>query len=198
MNRPLNAGFAAVVTVTAATAMAALGGSRVARADETSVDNDEPAPLLPMAAEEPGYTGPNRVLIATGLIAFSGAYVPSVIVGTVSPRPVDQRLYIPVAGPWIDLAERPGCGANHFACDRETTDKAWIVVSGTFQGAGALLTLASFAFPERDGYVTTAKRDERDKAVEKAAATRALKPTLHFGPTRLGAAGYGVVAFGGF
>jgi hypothetical protein len=176
---------------------ATLAWSSASRADETG-GSKQPAPTFVMPDEEPGYTGPNRTLLATGFFAFAGAYVPSVIVAAGSPRPVDQRLDIPVAGPWIDLAERPGCSESHLPCGLEAGNRALLVASGAFQGAGALLMFASFAFPERDGYVTTAKRDKRDEAVEKEAAQRALAPTLHFAAAPFGAAGYGALAFGDF
>jgi hypothetical protein len=165
------------------------GPARGETASETSWNYHLPAPLF---AEQPGYTGPNRTVLATGLIAFGGAYVPSVIVGATSDEPEDRRLYVPVVGPWLDLAHRPACGFGTTSCARETTDKVLLVASGAVQGAGVLAVLASFAFPERLGYITATSRGRRNTA------NRVDEVTLHVAPTQLGAGGYGLVAFGGF
>jgi hypothetical protein len=94
----------------------------------------------------------------------------------------DHHLYVPIAGPWLDLGDRPGCGSGHIGCDTETTYKVLLVVDGLFQGIGALTTVAGFLSPERHELVSTAD---------------AGKPTLHVAPASV-ASGYGLAAFGRF
>ena len=55
-------------------------------------------------------TGPNRELLHSGILALGVPYVASVVVAATSDRTEDKHLYIPVAGPWMDLANRSGCG----------------------------------------------------------------------------------------
>jgi hypothetical protein len=165
-----------------------------ARADDTNYYY-QPAPV---GAETSGYSGPNRALLTTGLVAFTGAYVPAVIVAAESDRSVDHHLYVPVVGPWLDLANRPGCGIGSIGCDTETTNKLLIILSGVFQGVGVLGTVGAFIFPEH-AVVATASNDDSDKdKKEKNVATHADKPTFHLTPAQFGTAGYGLAAFGGF
>jgi hypothetical protein len=166
----------------------------ISRADEADERRAyyRPVMLAPLGAEEPGYTGPNRALFASGLLAFGGAYAPSMLVASTSSQPADQHLFVPVVGPWLDLASRPGCSAAPgIACGSGGLDRALIITSGIVQGAGVLAVLTSFAFPERDGYLTA---DNRTRGTAK----RAQGPTLGFTPAQVGALGYGLAAFGGF
>ena len=140
---------------------------------------------------ESTYTGPSRALLTTGLVMFTGAYVPAVIVAATNEQPADNHLYVPVVGPWIDLADRPPCGVRSIGCDTETTNKALLIASGAFQGAGVLLALSSLVFHEHGGYVTTARNHSPKTA-------RAEKPSLHLAPAEVGSGGYGLAAFGGF
>ena len=55
-------------------------------------------------------TGPNRELLRGGILALGVPYAASVVVAATSDRSEDKHLYIPVAGPWMDLANRSGCG----------------------------------------------------------------------------------------
>jgi hypothetical protein len=92
----------------------------------------------------------NRRLLTTGTILFLGGYVPSVVVGAESSRPSDNpSLFIPVAGPWIDIGERD-CGGPH-PCAGESGSVALLVADGVVQGLGALAILSSFVIHERRG-----------------------------------------------
>src|SRR6516162_3853198 len=98
-----------VAAVTAAAGLACIVGTRAAAAQQTSIVS---TPGTARVVEKPEtYTGPNRALISTGLVTFGLAYVPAVIVAGTSSLPADNHLYIPVAGPWLNLADRPACGA---------------------------------------------------------------------------------------
>ncbi len=94
-------------------------------------------------------TGPNRSLLHSGLFMLGVPYVASVIVATGSDHPGDDNLYMPVAGPWMDLANRGSCGhLGERSCDGETFNKVMLVVDGVFQGLGALDIVGAFVFPE--------------------------------------------------
>ena len=120
--------------------------------------------------------GPNRAMLHTGIWTLGLAYVPAVIVATQSERSADKNLYIPVAGPWMDLATRGTCPSNR-TCNNETLNKVLIVTDGIFQGVGALNVIGSFLFPETRITTTTA---------------------LRLRPTRLPGGAYGLMAIGTF
>lgn len=85
-------------------------------------------------------TFPNRPLLATGSVLLVSSYVPAVIGAAISDRSDTDKLYIPVAGPWMTLkqgeSEKPG-------------HKALLVADGAVQGLGALMMVTSLFIPER-------------------------------------------------
>jgi len=84
-----------------------------------------------------------------GILALGVPYAASVVVAATSDRSEDKHLYIPVAGPWMDLANRSGCGnPGQPSCDKETAYKVLLIGNGILQGVGALEILGSFLFPE--------------------------------------------------
>ncbi len=142
----------------------------------------------PGVAEQTSYSAPNRVIVGERSVgAFVGAYVPSILVAAVSGTSYDTNLYIPLAGPWLDLANRPPCGGlGQQACSTENGYRAMLIASGVFQGLGALATGVGLLTPERRTVRVTAKADPP------------AKPSLHVAPSPVGHAGYGVTAFGDF
>jgi len=116
------------------------------------------------------------------------SYVPAVIVAAESNRDGDKRLYIPVAGPWLDLATRKNCATN-VPCSNETTDKVLIVVDGVFQGFGAFNIVGAFLFPETR--TVTASSTARG-------GTQGSSLSLHVIPVRVGSNAYGLAAIGTF
>jgi hypothetical protein len=152
-----------------------------APAQENTTVVAAPAATAPAGESHDAYTGPNRRLIATGLLTFGLTYIPSIIVAGTSDTSADHHLYVPIVGPWLDLGDRPGCGP-HIGCDTETTNKVLLVFDGIFQGIGALTTVYGFLSPERHEVVTTSE---------------ALKPTVHVAPANV-ASGYGLAAVGSF
>lgn len=168
----------------AVAALAALGATRGAHAQNQNTEIvTQPAPVAP-AAEQTAYTGPNRALISSGILTFGLSYIPSVVVAAESSRSADHHLYVPVVGPWLDLGDRPGCGAGSIACDTETTNKVLLVADGIFQGLGVVTTVVGFLVPERAEVVTTTAQND--------------KPSLHLTPAQFGSSGYGLAAFGRF
>jgi hypothetical protein len=90
---------------------------------------------------------PNSGLVGSGILMFGISYGTSVIVASASDRPSDAALYIPLAGPWLDLANRGDC--HGVGCDaNEAANRVLLVTSGLFQAAGVLQILGGFIFPE--------------------------------------------------
>lgn len=90
-------------------------------------------------------TLPNRPLLITGLVTLGGTYGASAIVAATSEREADDKLFYPVVGPWMDLADR-GCDAN--PCENETLNKVLLIGDGVLQGLGALSIVLSVMIPE--------------------------------------------------
>ncbi len=116
-----------------------------------------PAPFTPGLFHAPGEepvidadttrtTYPNRPLLVTGVVLLGASYGASAIVAGISDRAADDKLYYPVAGPWLDLNHR-GCDVS--ACSNNRLDRVLLVGDGIIQGAGALGMLLSLVFPEK-------------------------------------------------
>jgi hypothetical protein len=103
----------------------------------------------------------NAPVFATGALTFGGTYLASVIVAGSSDHQGNNHLYVPVAGPWLDLADRgPNCPALQNNCDSETTAKILLVADGVFQAAGIITMLDGVLAPtHHTRVVTTAQRD---------------------------------------
>lgn len=138
--------------------------------------------------DETTSAGPNRALLHSGIWTLGLAYAPALIVATQSNRDADKRLYIPVAGPWLDLANRGRCPTNE-TCNHETTNKVLIAADGVFQGIGALNIIGAFLFPETHTVrIGSSRRSE---------SARASAPSVTIVPTKIGSA-YGLAATGTF
>ena len=105
------------------------------------------APYVPPGGERRETHLPNRSLLSTGAGVFLLSYAPSVVIGAMSPRDADKKLFIPVAGPWMDLGHR-GCGPEHPCGKGEDIATAMLITSGVVQGAGVLMALGSLVIPE--------------------------------------------------
>ena len=154
---------------------------RTARAEEAAVQRTE------VVKDQTSTTGPNRVLLHSGIWILGLSYVPAVIVAAESSRVGDKSLYIPVAGPWMDLASRSRCPANVYCSD--TSNKVLIVIDGILQGIGALNIVGAFIFPETR--TVAASSSERGE-------TRASSLSLRVSPAQVGAHAYGLAAVGTF
>jgi hypothetical protein len=131
------------------------------------------------------YYRPNRPLLATGLGIFVGTYATSAIVGASSDKDVDKRLYIPVVGPWLDLAQRD-CGLGDCA-QGEDWNQALLIGSGVLQGVGVTLAVASLFAKETDDA-------PRSAAAVRAKSTAASKPTVRLMPVSVrSGGGFGAV-----
>jgi hypothetical protein len=94
-------------------------------------------------------TRANSEMIATGLVIFGLSYGAVVIVAATSDRSDDQRLYVPVVGPWLDLANRDSCSIDQASCDGETRNKVLLVADGVFQAGGVLTLVYGLLTPHR-------------------------------------------------
>jgi hypothetical protein len=102
---------------------------------ELGVANDEPR----LNSETRVRTFPNRPLLVTGSVLLGGAYLPALVGAAVSDRRGDDKMFIPVAGPWLTLTHGD---------DETGGQKALLVADGAVQGLGALMMLAGLVIPE--------------------------------------------------
>jgi hypothetical protein len=137
-------------------------------------------------AEQQEVSEPNGALIASGLLTFGVPYLASVSVAAQSQHVGDSRLFIPVAGPWMDLNDRPDmCRGRHTTgCDQDTSDRVMLIANGVLQAAGALQILGGFLFPET-------------RTVTTVAATK-VTPEMTITPFSAGVGSYGLGAVGRF
>jgi hypothetical protein len=149
-----------VATATAA-ALVVSGWAAGARAQQqTFVQAPPPVQVQPAPAQQtfvvaPAGSGrdtvtqtekvPNRGLITSGAVMFGIPFTASVIVASSSRKASDRNLFVPVLGPWIDLASRRACVET--SCQGETTNKVLLVTDGVFQTVGAFNFVAGFLFP---------------------------------------------------
>jgi hypothetical protein len=122
--------------------------------------------------------GPNRVMLINGVAIFLGTYAVSAVAGGLSDTKGDEKLFIPLVGPWLDLAERE-CSFGECTF-REDVNIAHVIGSGVAQAAGLGLVLGSFLLGERE--------PERERRGAK----------VHVLPMGMGRGGGGVGAFGTF
>lgn len=149
----------------------------------TTSSEFSPEPVIPTVADIPHKetrSFVNRPLLITSAVLLGGTYGASAIVAWTSSRDTDQKnLYIPVAGPWMNLADRQ-CDAR--PCNNEGLNKGLLIADGVAQGLGALGVVTSFFIPE-----TTTKNWY-------LIGNSHVQAT----PMRVGVAGYGVGAVGSF
>lgn len=89
---------------------------------------------------------PNKPLLVTGLVVLGGSYGASAIGAALSDREYQDKLYYPVAGPWMALDDRD-CSAE--PCPRKTLETTLLIGSGVLQGLGALSLVMSLFIPEK-------------------------------------------------
>lgn len=143
------------VALTAAAAVGSIGSDAAAQGE---YEGPARSPSAEPPAEVVGYVKrtPNVDMIAGGLFVFGLGYGGAVIGAARSEVRADDRLYAPFVGPWMDLANRPGCGPgpSRPACELEGTYQALLVTSGVLQAVGGLAVLGGLAFPKTE-IVTT-------------------------------------------
>src|SRR5262249_55217274 len=93
----------------------------------------------------------------------------------------DHHLYVPIVGPWLDIANRGNCPVNNTACDNETTNKVLLGIDGVIQGASAVAVVYGLLSPPTARHTTTV-----------------AQKGVHFTPVSYGAGSPGLAAFGSF
>jgi len=107
-----------------------------------------PPPPPSRAYDEVRFVTPNRKLLWASGIVFAAGYVPSVIVAIASSDTSDRYLYIPLAGPWIDLAMRNCSEPVGVRCPDSTLHGAGLFFDGLLQLAGLVGLVVAFRVPE--------------------------------------------------
>jgi hypothetical protein len=123
-------------------------GVSPAMSDTSNVAMIGPESSVPMTqprADRVEHTWPNRPMLITGAVVLVGTYGASAIVAATSDRAADDKLFIPVVGPWLDLKNRD-CETND--CGSDTFNKALLIGDGALQGLGALTLVLSLVIPE--------------------------------------------------
>lgn len=127
-----------LITLAVCAVIDALGLSRASAQDSTV-----PPPRAVTQIEE---TRPNVPLLVGGLAVIAATYIPPVIVAASSDVDGDDFLFIPIAGPWMDLAARDDCSG---ACDGEDAYRMLLISIGITHVVGTALVVSSFLVPER-------------------------------------------------
>jgi len=119
----------------------------------------------------------------TGTLAIG--YGAALVVAGTSDHQGDAAMYLPVFGPWVDLASRGGCRGGP-GCD-DTGNRAGLVIDGMVQGLGAMLIVGSFLFPEEE-IVTVTRTGKAEPP----------KPAVHVTPASVGRGAPGLAVVGTF
>lgn len=119
----------------------------------TSADDATAAAPAPMVLSTPpsgesqivyAKRTPNKALLITGTSLFVSTYVTTAALAGANGGIGDKDLYLPVVGPWINLADRNGATREN-----NTRDTVLIAGSGVLQGVGAIMAVTSFFVPEK-------------------------------------------------
>ena len=138
----------------------------------------------PAATELTTYRPPNVPILAAGIGTFVASYGASVVVAAANTNSADNNLFIPVAGPWLDLQNRPACGGPEApSCSIEDGSRALLVIGGIFQGLGVLAIGLGLVVPQKRHTVVSARTE---------------KPSVHLFPAQVSRDGYGLAAAGAF
>jgi hypothetical protein len=164
-------GRASSLGLAAAFAVALVGVSHEARAEELRTLTLEPSPDMPR--------GPDPLLLTTGAVIFGVPYGFSAFAAASSNVSSDKWLYVPVVGPWGDLISRLTCTTTGCRGDVGPSSLP-LVLSGLGQAAGV-------------GILIKALIDPPGKSAARASTDRGV----HVVPTTY-AGGGGLQAFGAF
>jgi hypothetical protein len=109
------------------------------------------------------YDAWNAPVFATGALVFAGSYGASAIVAASSEHVGADRLYVPVAGPWLALNDWGNCPVAEPRCDKNTTDKVLLIADGVFQGAGVITMLTGILSPTSHTVVASPRTADAKK-----------------------------------
>ena len=100
------------------------------------------------------YDSWNAPVFATGAVVFAGSYGAAAIASGMSDHPGADRLWVPVAGPWLALNDWGDCPITNSACDSNTTDKVLLIADGVFQAGGLIAMVDGLLSPSHHHTVT--------------------------------------------
>ena len=110
------------------------------------------------------YDSYNAPVFAAGAAVFALSYGASVITAaTTDNERGNNRLYVPVIGPWLALNERGECDILRSNCDHETTAKVLLIADGVFQAAGVIGMLDGLLRPSTHRVLVANKIDTRTR-----------------------------------
>jgi hypothetical protein len=119
--------------------------SHVALADDALQPRTEPASPETNDAD---YT---NTRFTAGTAVFVASYAASAIVAGTSDHEGANRLYIPVAGPWMALNDWNTCNGTQLLCSSTNTDKALLIADGVVQAAGLVVMIDGLMDPTSAG-----------------------------------------------
>jgi hypothetical protein len=105
------------------------------------------SPQAVAAESETTTTEVRSNVIVTGALTFGISYGIAAFAAAESDRDSDKRMYVPLLGPWLALADRGDCPVDQQSCDSETTDKVLMVIDGVFQAAGVVTAVYGVLSP---------------------------------------------------
>lgn len=132
-------------------------------------------------------------MILSGLLVLGIPYMLSVSVAGESREPTDRWLFLPVVGPFANLAARPECTTTNTPfvssnyCDSDSGTRTLLMLDGLMQVGGAVLTVV--------GLSTSRRLYVRDYPY---ASGTASKFSLTIAPRSYGRSGQGVALAGTF
>jgi hypothetical protein len=118
----------------------------------------EPSTYTPTERYEEVTDTYNAPIFTSGALVFAASYGASVIVAATDSGRGNDRLYVPVVGPWLALHDRGSCDITRASCDNETTAKVLLVADGVFQAAGLLGMIDGLLQPSTHRVVTRTTR----------------------------------------
>jgi hypothetical protein len=104
--------------------------------------------LLAQGAVARAERTPADGVLTSGVVTFGLGYAAAVMVASTSNHPGDNRLYVPLLGPWLDLSNRGSCPLVQ-SCDSETTNKVLLIGDGLIQAIGVATILTGLMAPSR-------------------------------------------------
>jgi hypothetical protein len=95
------------------------------------------------------YTTVNMTPVLSGALTFGVSYGIAVMIAATTDSDANDRLYVPIVGPWLAISDREDCPIESSSCDSETTKKILLGVDGVFQAVGAVTVVYGLLTPRR-------------------------------------------------
>jgi hypothetical protein len=112
-------------------------------------DTRSATPVTRSTDDAPAKT-PLATLLTVGATSLGLAYGASIVTAAASTRPLDHWLYVPLVGPYMNLAGRETCeGASARPCYREAANKLLLATDGILQTVGTAAIIFAVVKPTR-------------------------------------------------